>query len=67
MGSPGLLLFIVPPGLEGTMEPEGLSNKIARGEEPAWTWRPGSEGMPRLPSPTNYAPFRAPSSSELAK
>ncbi len=67
MGSPGPLLFIVLPGLDGTVEPEGLSNGIARGEEPAWTWRPGSEGMPRLPWPTIYAPFRAPSSSELAK
>jgi len=66
MGSPGPLLFIVPRGLDGTTEPDGLPDVIARGEAAAWTWRPGSEGMPRLPSPTNYAASRSPLASALA-
>ena len=51
IGHPGLLLFIVPPGLDGAAEPEGLSDVIGRGEVPAWTWRPASKGMPQLPAP----------------
>lgn len=49
MGSPGPLLFIVPPVSGGTAEPEGLREVVGHCEAPAWTWRPASEGMPRLP------------------
>ncbi len=59
MGSPGPLLFIVPPRLDGAA-PECLHDVIAGCESPAWTWRPASEGMPRLPAPINYASIGAP-------
>lgn len=60
MGSPGPLLFIVPPMLDGAGAPERLHDVIAGCESPAWTWRPASEGMPRLPAPINYASIGAP-------
>jgi len=50
MGHPGPLLFIVPPGLDGTAEPDGMRELVARCEPPAWTWRPASEAMPQLPA-----------------
>ena len=45
----------------------GLRDVIAVARRPPGPGGRRSEGMPRLPWPTNYAPFRAPSSSELAK
>ena len=53
MGSPGPLLFIVQRGPDGTAEPEGRRDVTAHCGAPAWTWRPASEGMPRLPVLTN--------------
>ena len=50
MGSPGPLLFIVPPVSSGTAEPEGPREVVGHCEAPAWTWRPASEGMPQLPA-----------------
>jgi hypothetical protein len=58
MGHPGPLLFIVPPGLDGMAEPPGLRDVIARGEAPAWTWRPASEGLPQLPSLARRVEYR---------
>lgn len=40
MDGPGPLLFIVPRGLDGTAEPEGLRDVVGRCEAPAWVWRP---------------------------
>jgi hypothetical protein len=51
MSHPGPLLFIVPAGLDGAAESEGLRELLAQCEPRAWTWRPASEVMPQLPAP----------------
>lgn len=52
-GEAGSLMFVVPPGLEGTAVADGITGANARGDVPAWVWQPVTETMPRLPLPAH--------------
>ena len=48
-GDAGSLMFVVPPGLEGTVVADGINGANPRNDAPVWVWQPASEAMPRLP------------------
>jgi hypothetical protein len=52
------LMFVVPPGLEGTAAADGINGANPRGDAPVWVWRTGTEAMPSFPdrAHTNDAP-----------
>jgi Protein of unknown function (DUF1173) len=49
-GEAGSLMFIVPPGLEGTAVADGITGANPRGDAPVWVWQPVAEAMPRFPA-----------------
>lgn len=49
-GEAGPLMFVVPPGLEGTAIADGIAGADPRGHAPVWVWQPATEAMPRLPA-----------------
>jgi hypothetical protein len=50
-GDAGSLMFVVPPGLEGTALADGINGANPRSDGPVWVWQPATEAMPRLPPP----------------
>ncbi len=50
-GDAGSLMFVVPPGLDGTDMLDAIRGAAAATESSAWTWRIALEAMPRLPRP----------------
>ena len=54
-GEAGPLLFVVPPGLEGTAVADGITGADPRGHAPVWVWQPATEAMPRLPASAKVA------------
>lgn len=48
-GDAGSLMFVVPPGREGTAVADGIAGANPRGDAPVWVWQPATEAMPRLP------------------
>ena len=48
-GDVGSLMFVVPPGLEGTVVADGINGANPRNDAPVWVWQPASEAMPRPP------------------
>jgi hypothetical protein len=48
-GGTGVLLFIVPPGLEGAAVSDGIRDASPDCSAPVWIWQPTSEPLPRLP------------------
>lgn len=49
-GEAGPLMFVVPPGLEGTAVADAIAGTDRCGHAPVWVWQPATEAMPRLPS-----------------
>jgi hypothetical protein len=49
-GEAGSMMFVVPPGLEGTAVADGLSGANPRGDAPTWVWQPATGAMPRFPA-----------------
>lgn len=50
-GEAGSMMFVVPPGLEGTAVADGIAGANPRGDALAWVWQPAAEAMPRFPPP----------------
>ena len=51
-GEAGSVMFVVPPGLEGTAVADGITGVNPLGDGPVWVWQPTTEAMPRLPPPS---------------
>jgi hypothetical protein len=52
-GDAGSLMFVVPPGLEGTAVADGINGANPRSDGPVWVWQPATEAMPRFPAPAH--------------
>jgi hypothetical protein len=57
-GEAGSMMFVVPPGLEGTAIADGFTGANPRGDAPVWVWQPATEAMPRLPPPACGQSYR---------
>jgi hypothetical protein len=49
-GEAGSMMFVVPPGFEGSAVAEVLTGANPHGEAPTWVWQPATGAMPRFPA-----------------
>jgi len=66
-GSPGPLMFIVPPGLDPAVVGDSARAVNADCSAPVWMWQPASEAMPRLPEAAGTPGATNPRANRRAK
>lgn len=58
-GGAGTVMFVLAPGLDRTAITDFIECATHSGDAAVWVWNPGSEAMPRFPSPIRATATRA--------